>query len=136
MYLALLNENQKHLFLEAANYLSLLDGEKSFDEQKMIEAYCYEMGMDLNFEVGKITSSDEIVNSLVESCGEKEKKIIIFELIGLAVADGCYDKEEKTWISEVRRKFGMSEEFGVNCEKMIQEYIVFQNQLNELILNK
>ena len=67
-------------------------------------------------------------------CGEREKKIVIFEAIGLAMSDGDYDQTEKEFINSTMLKFGIEESFNRECEDVLNEYIEFQNKLNRLVI--
>lgn len=133
MYLAILNNKQKQLFLEFAYYLAAIDGDYSDSEKLMMESYCHEMRVSFNIdELGK--SIDDVINEMQAECGEREKKIVIFEAIGLAMSDGDYDQTEKEFINSTMLKFGIEESFNRECEDVLNEYIEFQNKLNRLVI--
>lgn len=133
MYLGLLNKQQKQLFFEFAYYLAAVDGDYSDSEKQVMESYCYEMKE--NFNVNDVGMSiEDIINKMQVECGEREKKIIIFEAVGLALSDGNYDENEKKFIYSAMFKFGVKKDFEQKCEKMLNEYTAFQNKLNTLII--
>lgn len=133
MYLALLNSDQKQIFLELALVLASADGRYSNEEKAVIESYCREMQVDMPKDIMKKTPG-EIIKDIDELCMEQEKKIIIFETIGLAISDGIYHDSEKELIWEMIKKFDLQEEFGKECETVVEEYIEFQKKINHLVI--
>lgn len=133
MYLTMLNEKQKQLFLGVAYFLTKIDGDYSIEEKRMIDSYCYEMQMDFNSQIMNKPIED-IINEMQMACGERERRIIIFEMVGLAMSDCNYGEEERKFISALMEKFGLKEKFGKECEKILNEYIEFQNRINKMIL--
>ncbi|MDH2336000.1 hypothetical protein QTH19_07235 [Clostridium perfringens] len=133
MYLSMLNEKQKELFLGFAYHLVVSDGIYSPEEKALMNSYCYEMQIDL--EPNKfIKPLDNILEEINIECRTKEKKIIIFEVIGLAMSDSSFDKEERELIHDAVIRFNLEADFDIKCEGAICEYIEFQNRLNEMIL--
>lgn len=133
MYLALLNQKQKKLFCDIANIIIMADGIFREEERDLLESYGGELGfpVDLN---SRNTDLDDVLNHLVASTTEKEKKIIVFESIGLAVIDSDYAKEEQEVIYKMMDKFEISRSFEGDCRSVLEEYISFQNRLNKLVL--
>lgn len=134
MYLSLLNDRQKQLFLMLSYNLANSDGDFSEAEQLMINSYATEMGISPNINNSFLDDS-QIIDELEKSTGKREKKIIIFELIGLAMSDSSYNALEHETIRKVATKFAIDAAFEEYCEKKISEYLMFQNSLNEVVLN-
>lgn len=133
MYLSALRDEHKKLFLELALHLVAADGEYSEKEEAMMAAYCQEMQLDCD--PPKTPSPlKEITEALAAECSEQEKKAIVFEAVGLAMTDGQYDKSERELICSVQEEFGLSEDFGGNCEALLNEYLDLQGRLNDLIV--
>ena len=132
MYLSILKENEKKMFLDLAYALSSADGNIADEEKNMIDHYCEEIGIEKS--TPAILDKSKIINELDVVTELQSKKIIIFELIGLAIADNSYDEAEKQFISEVVSQFGLSKEFMDSCGGIIAEYLSFQNTINNLIL--
>ena len=65
---------------------------------------------------------------------DKEKKIIIFETIGLALVDGNYDKTERTIIEQMAKTFEIKESYTKECEQLLEEYLKLQNRINQTVL--
>lgn len=133
MYLPVLNEKQKELFLDLAYNLASIDGDYSDEEKQMMEAYCIEMQLEYRQEMEK-QSVDRIINAMKKECGELEKKIVIFEAIGLAMADNIYDESERKIVKMMVDVFEMQEGFGEECESALREYFSLQEKLNKLII--
>lgn len=133
MYLSLLKEEQKELFLDLAYQLALTDGIYGKEENKTMEAYSKEMDVEFRMD-REIKGIDYVIGELEKLCDEREKKIIVFEAIGLALSDNHYDVSEKEFIFSIIKRFDLKSEFGEKCEKILNEYINFQRRVNELII--
>ena len=133
MYLSLLSEKEKKLFLGYAHALSSVDGYFSDEEKKMIDSYCYEMQLEFCAEDAN-RPIDAIVDDMYTFCGVQARKIVVFEAIGLAMSDGNYDKKERNLICSTMKKFGIDENFEKDCVTFIGEYIKLQNKINNLVI--
>ena len=94
MYLNLLKDNEKELFLEMAYYLAAADGNYSDSEKLMMKEYCKEMQVEILHGTIKRTV-EEILDEINNKSDEKAKRIFIFELVGLTLVDGCYNEYRK-----------------------------------------
>lgn len=133
MYLSILKEEGKKAFLDFVYYVAASDGNIGDEERNIINAYCIEMMVEPIFDKPEL-SCEQVVDNIVNIATVSEKKIIIFEILGLAMADNRYEGCEKEMIHSAAKKFGLSDEFVVQCEQAINEYISFQSKLNNLIL--
>ena len=134
MYLSLLNTEQKKLFLSIAYDLASSDMDFSESERQVIDGYSMEMKIEFKMEeIDKYLN--RFINNINQTCGKREKKIIIFEMIGLAMADSNYDDNEREIIKKALTLFGLETNFGKYCEKKLIEYFNLQNELNTYILS-
>ncbi len=133
MYLTLLDEKEKESFLGLAYNLAAADGNYSDEEKAMIRSYCQEMQFEFD-DTKMVKETSELLNAINSGSNTKIKKIIIFELIGLAMADGGYDKDEKELINLAEKQFGIEEGFAKKCEDGLIKYIEFQTALNQIVL--
>ena len=133
MYLNLLKDNEKELFLEMAYYLAAADGNYSDSEKLMMKEYCKEMQVEILHGTIKRTV-EEIFDEINNKSDEKAKRIFIFELVGLALVDGCYDESEKEFINKMANKFSVNGQLTGKIEKTLREYIMLQDEMNKLIL--
>lgn len=132
MYLALLNKEQKELFLELSYNLALVDGDYCDREKAVIEGYCHEM--QIIYKQEKMTkSTDDIINELNHLCNITEKKIIAFEAIGLVMADKKYDDNERRVVKRLAEIFNLEVDFIEKCEMVINEYLIIQDKISHLI---
>ena len=76
----------------------------------------------------------EMIQLLNTMCTEQEKKIVIFETIGLALVDGNYDKTERTIIEQMAKTFEIKESYTKECEQLLEEYLKLQNRINQTVL--
>lgn len=134
MFLSLLNTDQKKLFISLAYNLASSDGDFSENERMAIQSYSMEMGMELKLE-DVDTDLDHVISEVNTLCGVREKKIVVFEMIGLAMADDNYDDGERKIVHKVLEICGLDAEFGDYCEKKLVEYLDLQEELNSKILS-
>ncbi len=133
MYLGLLNEKEKEGFLGLAYNLAVADGDYSAEEKKVIYGYCQEMQF-LFDENTMVRDTEELLNEFSKGSGDRVKRIVVFELIGLAMSDGSFGEDERKMISLAEKKFGIDEQFTEVCEEELSKYIDFQTRLNQIIL--
>jgi len=129
----MLNEKQKNIFLELAYQMALIDNDYSEKERVMVESYCNEMQIAVP-EVILAGSIDGIIESMRSECTVTEKKIMLFEILGLALVDGNYDKSERNIVEEISKAFEIEESFLQESERVLQEYIELQGRMNTLVL--
>ncbi len=133
MYLSMLSEKRKNDFLELAYHMALINNDFSEKERIMIENYCNEMQIAIP-EVIHTKPIDEIIESMRSECTMAEKKIMIFEILGLALVDGNYDKSEERIVEEIAKALEIGESFLQESKKVLQEYIEIQGKINTLVL--
>lgn len=133
MYLTRLNEKQKVVFLELAYQIVSADGNYSDAEKQMMTAYYREMELSSETEV-KEKKLEEIIAELNKAFGIVEKKIVVFEAVGLAMIDGNCASSEKDILNRVQSAIGIPTEYYSQCESLIKDYIELQNKINMAIL--
>ena len=132
MYLSLLNKEEKEVFLGMAYHLASVDGNYSEEEKAMIDGYCQEL--QCTFDEETMIKPIGELRKRIKNSSEKTKKIFIFELVGLAMADGKYDNDEKEIIGQMIMEYGLNSDFASKCESLLNEYIEFQSRINNLVL--
>ena len=133
MYLKLLNEEQKELFLDLALIIAQADGVYAESEVNTIQEYCYEMNIPLDRTTPKFTLN-QLVEVMANSTNETEKRIIVFEALGLAMVDEIFDEAEAKIIELVSLYFCMENDYIFQCKEIINEYIRLQNKINTTVL--
>ena len=132
MYLSLLNESEKAVFLGMAYNIANIDGDYSDAEKSMINGYCQELQCQFD-EKSMIKPMESLVQTIKVGSNEIVKKIFVFELIGLGMADGNYDNNERKFISQMIEEYNLDYDFANKCEGILNEYIRFQGKINELV---
>ena len=133
MYLALLNESEKAVFLGMTYNLATVDGDYSDSEKVMIDGYCQELQCQFD-EKTMLKPMDSLIQTIKVGSSDKVKKIFIFELVGLAMSDGNYDNNERKIIGQMLNEYNIDFSFANKCEEILSEYIDFQGRINELVL--
>ena len=132
MYLDVLNDKEKELFLSFAYNLSAADKDFSPEERILISACCREMGIE--FDMGKINLSiDETIDAINKNCSQQVKKVIIFEAIRLAVVDSEYDDDERKIIHRAVDTFGLDAAYHDKCENVLNDYFSLLDKITEIV---
>ncbi len=100
MYLSMLSNEKKHLFLDLELHMSNVDEDFSDFEKAIIEAHCIEMRID-NYNYECEFSLEDIIQKIESEFTKKEKRIIFFELMATVLADGVYHDSEKRLIERL-----------------------------------
>lgn len=109
MYLNLLSKAEKELFLQACLHISSVDGSFSDDEKNVITQLCQEMQIPASFVQTK--DLDIVLGELRMTSSMRSKKVILFELAGVVMADGVYDDLEKNLMYQMAEKMELSSDF-------------------------
>lgn len=128
-----MNEEQKSAFLEGAYILAQIDGIYTAEEKAMMEAYSAEAGLPLTQEMKEVTM-EKFKTKIKTLCGTREHKIIIFELLGMALADADYSEKEREAIEELAETLGLGRDFSRACEEKINSYLRLQESINALVI--
>lgn len=99
MYLSLLSNEKKHLFLELEIYMSKTDGDFSDEEKAIIDAHCIEMHIDNNSYECELPL-EGVLSKISSEFSEQEKRIVFLELAATVLADKVYHTTEKILISK------------------------------------
>ena len=117
MYLYMLNNEKRHLFLNMELYMSMVDGEFSDGEKAIIDAHCMEMHIDNNnYEVDM--PQDEVLSQLKKTLTREERRIVFLELVATIMADNTYHEEEEKLAKRLSELFeidddGVKEAFSI-----------------------
>ena len=135
MYLMNLSEKVKPTFLELAYLVAVSDNNFGDEEKIVMEAYKNELQIEYDFQTidGSI-NLDAVVRTLCTDANETEKKIIVFEIIGLAMTDNQYDDEEKKIIMRINEAFQLDDAYPAYCEALINKYVELQSQIDALVI--
>lgn len=117
----MLKDEQKDLFLQLAVVAAKANGKFDETEQEMLIKFANEMNIEPKSESDK--SFDELVDELAKISSKKEKKIILFEAIGILNSDGEFDEKEAEYLANVAKKFDISKEDLEYMMSLVSYYI-------------
>ena len=107
MYLSMLSDTNKRLFLNLEIYLSKVDSDFSENERIISDAHCMEMHIDNNNYEADMSQS-EIFEGL-KALTKQESKIVFLELVGTIMADNVYHVEEKALVNKLAEALKLEE---------------------------
>ncbi len=105
MFTHLMNEEEKNKFLELVYKISKIDGEYAQEEEELINSYKNELGLE-------VIEDTEPINTLISYFGNKPKelkRIVVFEIYGMILADDKIEKNEEQVLNEIRKEFNFEE---------------------------
>lgn len=105
MFLRELNKEESVCFLNLVSIFAKVDNKFAKEERVLVDEYKEELG--IHDEEIKVMEYDEIIKSL-DNSSDKAKKIIYFELVGLALVDGEYEDEEIDFLEKIAVEFKIS----------------------------
>ena len=114
MYLNLLNEEAKEVFLDLCINLAESDDDFCQKEKNLIDQFCQEMNIKHRY-MAKL-SLDKSLNRLNELCDERGKRAVTAEIIGLVIADEVISDSESKILQKIKEKFSISH---IEMEKLI-----------------
>lgn len=108
MFLAELNQEEKQAFLELAELIASVDGNRSIFENTILTKYKKEMGMETYRNRG--LAIEEILTVFKT---ERSKNIVLAELLKLIYSDGVFSDRESESIRLIKAHFGFNpDEYG------------------------
>ncbi len=131
MYLYSLNSNERELFLQACLHVSCADGNFSFDEKKVIQQLCQEMQIPVSYEIDQ--SIDQVIDEISKTSTLRNKKIFLFELTGVVMADDVCDDTEREMMLKIANRFDISNEFVDESINKISKLVGLYKEISEFI---
>ena len=132
MFLKELKENEKPVFCKLANALACTDGIAQA-EIDFFKQYNAEMGTTYTLQENFSEDLEELTEQLKNS-SKKSKKIIAFELIGLAHSDFEYSETEMAKVTKICSKFGISTDLQIEMEKTVADLIDIYKKSADLVI--
>ena len=102
MFLKELNKEEAICFLNLVSIFAKVDNKFAKEEKVLVDEYKEELG--ISDEEIKVMEYDDVIKILHES-SDKSKRIIYFELVGLALVDGEYENEEVDFLEKIAEEF-------------------------------
>lgn len=129
MFLNKLTLLEKESFISLGVHAANANGFFDDKEYAMIEEYCKEMGIAF-FDARKVKKMEEIINVFRESAN---KKMVLFEVLGLLYADGSYDDKENVFVQDFAKKIGLSSDDVEQQNNLIVKYLDLVKEIFDVI---
>ncbi|MCT8977042.1 TerB family tellurite resistance protein [Clostridium sp. CX1] len=137
MFLKELNKKERIAFINLVHALSNVDEVFSNHEKELIDEYLEELSLD-NESIEKLTL-ESAAKELIDS-SDRAKNIIYFELFGVALIDGEFDKKEIEFLNTLASKLNISlkkQQDFINYFKTVKEaydgtFVNYESKLDEL----
>lgn len=104
MFLKELNKDEANAFFNLVSIFARIDNEFAKEEKVLLDEYKEELGL-VDSEINEMVYED-IIESL-KSSSDRAKRIIYFELLGLALVDGEYEEEEVDFLEKIAAEFSI-----------------------------
>lgn len=104
MFLKELNKGEANAFLNLVSIFARIDNEFAKEEKALLDEYKEELGL-VDSEINEMEYED-IIEGL-RSSTDRARKIIYFELVGLALVDGEYEDEEVDFLEKIAAEFNI-----------------------------
>lgn len=129
MFLSQLTSDEKEAFISLAVNAARANGEIADEEHAIIEDYCREMGISF-FDSENAKSVNDII-FIFQNSPVRHKKIVVFELLGLLVVDGDYDKKEKNFVKKFAAQIGISDDDLDKQAELIRKYMALVREISD-----
>lgn len=134
MFLAILNDEKKKLFLNLSIYAAKADNLLAEEEKAIINAHCTEMGLNNNNYEPNL-SLNESLEKLSKICSSNELNMIVLEIMAVILADNEYSDSEKDFIKEIEKHFNIDK---IRMEKactILKDLKDIYKKMNDFILD-
>ena len=98
MFLKEFNKEEAKAFINLVNQFANIDDNFVKEEEKLIKEYKNELNLEEDYEL--ILAYDEVI-SILRRSSERIKKIVYFELVGLALIDRNYEDIEVDFLDKI-----------------------------------
>ena len=130
MLLKSLKETDGNVFMALANMLVRADGKITPEEKDLLKEYDTEV----SYSTEKMESYKTVEDALADiSDDDKVKRLVFFELVGLAWVDSEFCPEERDFMSELGSEFGIKDKDSELFEKYAVEALKLYEKIGGLI---
>lgn len=134
MFLEMLNDEQKKLFLHLAVLAANANNIVEDAERDMLIHFAREMIIDPIISSDK--QVDEITDALRQISGNTERKVILFELVGIMFSDTQCDEMETAFLNEVATKLSVSNADISKMIGLVKDYIDLYNKIFDTVIRE
>jgi len=122
MFLNKLTKAEGEKFLEICYIIANTDGEFHESEQSLLTSYAEEMKL-YNYKIQEKNNIDELILFFSDKT-EEVKKIVFFELLGMALIDGKYLNREIALINRIQDELNIDEILSEKIKKWMYERVL------------
>lgn len=98
MFLKEFNKEEAKAFINLVNQFANVDDNFVKEEEKLINEYKNELNIEEDYDL--VLAYDDVI-SILRRSSERIKKIVYFELVGLALIDGNYEDIEVDFLDKI-----------------------------------
>ncbi|CUO90043.1 MAG: hypothetical protein KIB43_05705 [Clostridium baratii] len=98
MFLKEFNKEEAKAFINLVNQFANIDDNFVKEEEKLIKEYKNELNIEEDYDL--VLTYDDVI-SILRRSPERIKKIVYFELVGLALIDGNYEDIEVDFLDKI-----------------------------------
>lgn len=131
MFLSQLTDMEKKAFISFCIHAANSNGVFAEEEKAMIHEYCKEMEIKYS-EEDEIMPMEDVV-AVFSKSDIHNKKITLFEIIGLVYSDEEYDAEEKKFVNEYAEKIGLTVEEAEKQKELIVRYLKLLKEIVQAV---
>ena len=132
MFLSYLNDEAKELFMDVALNVAAINQEITEDEKKTLDLYYQELGIEHRGYKARQNEYDT-VQKLSKTTNLVEKKIVVFECVAIAYADGVIDMAENQYLKDMCDAFDMSTEILEAMKNLIVELVDVHTRIYNIV---
>lgn len=132
MFLNLLNDEEKSIFLKLAISVIQADGKLEESEKAIVAEYAREMGME-TYTLNETIEPLLLAEKIGKSSSDSVKRIFLLELLACAQADGDFTADEQCLIKSFVKAFGLSESSLNETLDLLNEYTKISHKLMSFI---
>lgn len=132
MFLNSLNPTEKDNFMKLAVAVIKADGVVEESEKQILSAYANEMPIPV-CNLDEQCDADSIIKEFAMTSTPQTKRIIFFELLALAFADGNYATEEKALVQQLADAFEFDRAFIEQAINLEDAYVAAYISLVNLV---
>ena len=131
MFLDQLNKKEKKTFMSLSVHMANANKIIADEEKEMIQEYCREMGL-VSFDIKDAIPMEDVLGVFQQS-DLHIRKVVLFEILGLAYADGEYENSEDAFVIQFAKAIGLSKETVEEYETLLLEYLGILKKIVQIV---
>lgn len=134
MFLNSLSNKQKNLFIQLAIKAAEINGVVEFEEKNMLKTFAMEMDIAPIYSADNVTT-EEVLNELILVSSKQELRIIIFEILGIMIADSEFDEKEEDFVNNMIYQFAVHEKEKEEMLVVLKDYLRLYNKIVGIVFD-